>query len=435
MTLIEFYVDDQIENICSSLACHPERVILVGNKSTIMERSAERYRKILENRGHEVEFLCRTAAINNLSAIIQVLSDIVEEYPNCIFDLTGGEDLYLVAAGIVLERYRDRGVQMHRYSVTKNAFIDCDGDEDVIAKSEPVDISVEENIRIYGGDIVYEEQRENTTFRWDMNEEFQSDIRAIWEICRKDVRAWNAQIGILKASEKLALLEESRHPKQPSEGLERVIPTSQLMKAVKEAGYSFVFDNRIVQQLREAGLVRKILCDDRLFEIEYKSAQVKYCLTMEGQALEMRVYMEALLAWDKKKNTKIYNDVMNGVWIDWDGEIHATTYSTYDTENEIDIVMIHGLMPIFVSCKNGYVDKNELYKLDTVAKRFGGKYAVKVLIATALESTEGANYIRQRAEDMGIILIEGLKKGDGFIDFADLSDEGIEKVVRKIWNT
>jgi hypothetical protein len=44
-----------------------------------------------------------------------------------------------------------------------------------------------------------------------------------------------------------------------------------------------------------------------------------------------------------------------------------------------------------------------------VAERFGGKYARKVLVATALDSLgETGKYIRQRAQDMNIRVVENL---------------------------
>lgn len=87
----------------------------------------------------------------------------------------------------------------------------------------------------------------------------------------------------------------------------------------------------------------------------------------------MKVFLVAL---EEKENdgTKTYNDVMNGVYIDWDGDISMGRYG-YDTENEIDVIIMHSIVSVFALCKNGYVDKDELYKLNAVATRFGGKYA------------------------------------------------------------
>ncbi|MBQ3004644.1 MAG: hypothetical protein IJD88_01815 [Clostridia bacterium] len=69
---------------------------------------------------------------------------------------------------------------------------------------------------------------------------------------------------------------------------------------------------------------------------------------------------------------------MTGVVIDWDGKLHdENTEKVLDTENEIDVLMMHGVIPVFVSCKSSSVDSNELYKLNTIAEKFGGPYAKK----------------------------------------------------------
>ena len=82
--------------------------------------------------------------------------------------------------------------------------------------------------------------------------------------------------------------------------------------------------------------------------------------------------------------------------IDWDGVIEAG--GNRDVLNEIDVMSIRNNRPTFISCKIGNVDQMALYELETVANRFGGKYAKKVL-ATAQELS--ATHMR-RAEEMGI---------------------------------
>ena len=53
------------------------------------------------------------------------------------------------------------------------------------------------------------------------------------------------------------------------------------------------------------------------------------------------------------------------------------------------------------------VTSDDLYKLKSVAERFGGPYAKKVLVVSTLDFLgEAGEYLRHRAEDMGIRLIE-----------------------------
>ena len=156
-----------------------------------------------------------------------------------------------------------------------------------------------------------------------------------------------------------------------------------------------------------------------------KNKQVKKCLTKAGQALEMKIYVTAKNLTDSDGNL-LYNDVVNGVVIDWDGKFHdEKTQDVYDTENEIDILLMHDIVPVFISCKNGIVTADELYKLNTVAERFGGEYSKKVLVATSLNKMgEAGKYLRQRADDMKIKIIE---------DIQSLEDEELERKLKNLW--
>ena len=411
MTYIEFFDKTQIENICSSLISQPERVILIGDKLKLLQKHADRFASILEKRGQPVEFLCRAVNKNDISDVIDVLSSIVEEYDDCVFDLTGGEDVLLVASGIVFERYRDRNIQMHRINIRSNKIQDCDLDGVTVFEGDAPCVSVEENVRIYGGDIVYGD-RAGATPRWNMNDDFAHDIDVMWEICRQDVRRWNAYIGIFKLAEELGA--------PGTDELSTVAAFYLVKERMKGDGWG-TFKDRIIDDLGLFGLA-EVTRDYGLLTIKYKNPQVKKVLTKEGQILEMKIYLTALRAQDNEAEYT-YNDVMNGVSIDWDGEIH-TEPGAVDTKNEIDVMMMRGLVPVFVSCKNGLVDINELYKLNTVAERFGGRYAKKVLVATALDSGASDDYIRVRAKDMGIRIID---------DAAELDEAGLLKTVKSFW--
>lgn len=86
--------------------------------------------------------------------------------------------------------------------------------------------------------------------------------------------------------------------------------------------------------------------------------------------------------------------------------------STIDTTNEIDILATCGLIPYFISCKNGKFTSEELYKLYSVGEQFGKGYCQKIIVATDLNHALGdaKNVILQRAVDMGIQIIEDVHK-------------------------
>lgn len=416
MTYIEFFDSAAVENICACLCAKPDKVILVGDKRKTLDKHIKRYKSIFENRGVEIEFVSKTVNRNDLSDIVSVFSGIIEENDDCVFDLTGGEDLYLVAAGIVKERYSNKNIKMCRFNLRSNTVTDC-GSGDALPFDSCPCLSITENIRIYGGDVVYDYEKPDTTYPWTLDEDFIKDIDTMWKICKNDTRLWNVQMGILAAA-------ESRRT-DDSDELFTCCKICEINDELRSIDESFVLYQSVVGELYKAGLVSDYSYDDDFVRVAYKNAQVKKCLLKAGLVLEMKIYVTALAATDQN-GEPIYNDVMNGVFIDWDGVI-GNADGKQDTENEIDVMMMRGALPIFVSCKNGYVDMDELYKLNTVAEKFGSRYAKKVLITSSLdpESPFGSSF-KDRAENMGIRVIW---------DVDSMSEETLLNTISNLWCT
>ena len=124
-----------------------------------------------------------------------------------------------------------------------------------------------------------------------------------------------------------------------------------------------------------------------VYSFSYKSEKIEETLWDAGSVLELHTYMEERVK---------ASDCRVGVHIDWDGIVHND--SGRDVLNEIDVMSIQNNRPTFISCKIGNVDQMALYELETVANRFGGKYAKKIL-STAQEPS--AAHVR-RAKEMGI---------------------------------
>ena len=118
---------------------------------------------------------------------------------------------------------------------------------------------------------------------------------------------------------------------------------------------------------------------------------------------------------------------MTGVTVDWDGIIHkeadAEEFNLMtdeekaavieDTVNEVDIMLMKGVIPYFISCKNGKFDANELNKMYVVRDKFGTGYGKMIIVTTDFDKFTGdytIEYLRQRAADMGIDIIENVHK-------------------------
>ena len=266
---------------------------------------------------------------------------------------------------------------------------------------------------IHGGDIRFGDD-DTSTGEWDMSEDFIGDIEHIWQVSKDNPTLWNNLVSLLNTVE--------------SNGVCDGIFTSAQTPEIESKLSEFMEYDRtkmlIIRSLIDYGLILAFEYNSREIVVGYKNAQVKKCLLRAGLVLEMKAFA-TLCALRDKDGEPMYNDVLNGVVIDWDGAFHnGYSVDGIDTTNEIDVVAMHGVVPIFISCKNGNFNADELFKLSAVAEQFGGKYAKKVLIAAKLPEGVAGVYLRQRMNDLKIHLIEGLH---------GCSEKKIEEKLSKLW--
>ena len=409
MTIIEFFDKTHIENIVSTLLLKPKKVIFVGNNRKMMERCTENYSEVVKRHGIETEFVFCTVNQNDLLKIVQELSQIVEREEECVFDLSGGEDLYLVAVGILFERYGEK-IQMHRYNISNGRLTDCDSQGDVQFYNN-LSVSVEDNVRIYGGKIIRDSFSENFDNATVFDDDFRKDIDSMWNISSQNSRLWNSSVNVIQ-------FFYSAYGKKDCLTLEieKTILASRFNSDKLELLHS------LFRQLSRAGLLTEYINDEESISVTFKNEKIRDVLTTSGQILEYKITSVAQNICESD-GTPVYSDVRTGVFIDWDGVIS----DGYDVINEIDVMMTKNLIPVFVSCKNGQLGIDELYKLSLVAERFGGKYAKKVLITSDITRLgRSSEYIRERAKEMKIKLIEN-------VDL--LSEEELRKTVRNLYKS
>ncbi len=387
MTVVEFFDKNAIENVFGVFGGNVDKVVFVGDSGKKLENAISIYREIAEKRGKNIEFTKKTANRNNLLSIVEALNIIVKENEECAFDLTGGDDLYLVAVGIVYSQNPEK-VQLHRYNVNSGKFLDCDADGNII-NSYPAKITVEENIKIYGGKILYDE-REDATYRWDLNPDFVCDLIKMRKICLEDNRLWNLQMTVLGE-----LMYKN-------DGLEVVVDKEAAVHILDNKKIKPVFDENLLKSLENARLISNLKIGSKVIEFRFKNEQIKRCLTKAGQILELYVTVCAMEC-ENIDGTPVYNDVICGAVLDWDGKYEE---GKVNIDNEIDVMLMKDFVPVFISCKNGDVRVDELYKLEAVAKRFGGKYAKKVLVAPELDKLGASGEsICARAAELDIQVI------------------------------
>ena len=298
----------------------------------------------------------------------------------------------------------------HRFNLFNNCLCDVDSDGEILNTAR-IDLSIEDGITIYDGEIVSDADWTVTTYPWDLNEDFLLDVDAMWEICKRDPKLWNAQINTLGAICDIFTDDLSLSVYFNRDNAERALSDNRIR-------YTMV--SRILTDLRDQGLISSLYFGDDV-SFEFKNDQVKRCLTVAGQILELYVALR-MIAIKDEDGYPLYNDVKVGTVIAWG---HSDDEYETPTVNEVDVIAMRGAIPVFISCKNGFFDADELYKLNTVAERFGGKYSKKVIVATEMDRMGlKAEYLEARMEDMGIRCIDALD---------EMSDPEIERVFSSLW--
>ena len=374
MTIVESFERAPLNNILSALESHAEKIIYLGDL-VHMKRHVVIYKKLLKAKGIETELVLKDTSLLCLDEILSILTVIVESEPSVVFDITGGDDLVLLAFGIIYERYRSsKDIKLQRFDIP----------------SEDYPLNVKELISLYGGIVIPEEPQPSVVNAMEI-------VDKIWDFARENSSKWNRTSSFLKELEKKG--------NQSHEELQFHLNFTKAKHKMENYTFKFVEVSALLRKFESADLISDLMIGQDCISYRYKNDFVMRCLDKAGDALELKCYFEAL---SLQKNGKPYfNDCYVSVNIDWDGIIHPLEDNWKDTTNEIDLILMRGVTPIFISCKNGKIGEEELYKLNTVANRFGGKYAKKVLIATKLEreTPNAKKSYMQRAKDMNIQVV------------------------------
>ena len=271
----------------------------------------------------------------------------------------------LVGLGIVMQKYPQKHLQVHRCNLKNGVFSDCDLDNKTTCMEAPM-LTVDEQIQINGGGVCYGEVWEEKTYHWDLTESFLRDVEKMWTLCWSNPGKWNIQMGVFAAMEKVGTTSE--------DWLTTKADHASVIGYLKKHDGQYILFWDVLNRLLEQGMLKHVsFAEDGLLQVTYKNAQVKRSLIKAGQLLELWVYIAAL-QMQQEDGSRTFCDARNGVFIDWDGVCHdERTEQIYDTENEIDVLLMRHCIPLFISCKNGDVKREEPYKLCSVAERFGQK--------------------------------------------------------------
>lgn len=385
MLLLEFFTQSHIYNITACLRLRPERLVFVGHGDTMGDALGS-YRDILRKRGLRTEVSSCDISGKDLGDICVILRKYLQTQEECVIDLTGGDELVIMAVGAALaglDREQQKRVQVQKFTLPDQTVCDCIHDNGVIP-GKTVSLCVEEMIALHGGSIC--------AWAVELPRDFSArDLDKLWQIVADDPKEWNKSIMVLSEFESRA---DSKN--------QVYLPLRQIRGSIRAFEEKEPMVRALLKKFHDSGVIR-LRSSDRAFEYTYTDPTLRYCTLKAGNALEVKTLLEARSMLDN--GAPYFQDCRMSVSIDWDGEDRSGRGP--DTRNEIDVMVMRGVMPLFISCKNGLIGEEELYKLHTVAERFGGRFARKMLVVTELDQKNPASdrAFIQRAADMGITLV------------------------------
>lgn len=389
-TFVEFFSDEALENVMCLLQYKPDRMIYLGMKATMLTRKMESLQAFAAIRSPETILEFIEVPRDDLDECIATLQEISDEYPDAYYELTGGNEMILIAFGYISAQKKLKCLRIDPFTSTE---ITIGPDGNITTRQDNINMTVRENIILHGGLLTNQTGNYSS---WKFTDEFKADIRDIWEIARKLRHKWNRYGAIIEDAIKNYPCDEKGT---------YTIPKNQLREAIS-----------VFYDLQHMGKLKYFSDQPKRIRFQFKNREIKNIITKTGNILELHVYEVA------SRRPDIFNDEIISAVIDWNGnktqeqkKQFASDYkrymdTTYDTVNEIDVILMRSVIPTFISCKSGRAGSLALHELQTVTHRFGGNYAKKALIMAlpADNSASGTSFFKQRAKEMHIWVIDNV---------------------------
>ena len=381
----EFLDDEPIENVVTCLNYKVDKVVYWGYSEEIQKQRKDTV-KFLKTYCdvQEVEF--HILPKDNLQEILQSMRKEIQfeqqKESEIFFDITGGEGLLLVAFGMLSKEFE---TPMHLYDIPNQRLIELDkGAQRSISRDVPkqqVELNLKRYVELWGGSIC--EAGYQALMR---DKDIENDLNLLWKVASEYREHWSSIISFM---------------------MNHLNPDYTLFVDKKAGPIKHAFLS-LCRKINSVDVLNDFL--DRLAELglitNYDSTHNRYRFQVKNEVVEKYLYgIGYIYEWYVFQHVRRHSDDCGtGVRIDWDGVVHNDT--RIDVLNEIDVLSVKGYVPTFISCKSGNLSASgalhALYELDTVGKKFGGKYAKKILMVT--KEIKGPHV--ERAKEMGIEIMQ-----------------------------
>ncbi len=382
-TLVELFdLENTIDNILASHIFKPERVVFLTDERPECISRIWEIERALTRKYPGMKFTIQP--LNTSRNVNEVCERLLATYPDPVFDLTGGNDAISFAISQLCNR---RFRPCFCIDWREGVILCSEAAEDYKAIFQMPTLMLEDLLEANGAMIFRKMHATPPENRFDAILEF-------FQETLKHPKEWLMFCRFLQQA-----AAEANRKKRPT-----VIQCKQTISDPNGRGY--YFRPEFAQLALRLGFLKDLEITPRKVHMKFADEMSLRYLTSQGTWLELYSFIMA-------KRSGWFHDCQMSVVIDWDGIPQRKD----NVVNEIDVMLMRGITPIFISCKTSVPTTESLNEIELYAKKLGGAGAKSMLVTTA--ALNDAPTVRIRAKELDLILVErnDLLKGNGLLPF------------------
>ncbi|MCR4928012.1 MAG: DUF1887 family protein, partial [Lachnospiraceae bacterium] len=372
-TLIELYDEAPIENVLATEMFRPKEMVLLCppeiEPERVLKASLEKY---FRYRGCPVKLTVIPVSLIDAAKVAKRLKEVLKTRKDCAIDISGGTDAALFAAGKVCG-----DTPVFTYSRKRNVFYEISNAP--FAKSLPCSVRLDaRSCFLMAGGSLLPGREDNAILKQKL-----SRIDSLFDIFFKYKRIWGRQIEYIQkisSSEPGAL--SAGGPCQIKSDRGEITVSKDLLNDLSKAGL-----------IRDLAITEADDAEAEKLSFSFADETERFWLRDIGAVLELQVYKTAI-------RSQLFNDVVLSAVVNWEGGDSQRNAVT----NEIDVMAVAGINPLFISCKTGDIRTEALNELAILRDRFGGKNA-RAMIVTS-KSLSGHSPVRKRSTELNIEVVD-----------------------------
>ena len=367
-TLIELYDTSPIRNVLATVMFRPQEMILICPPEVAEDPNQKRsLRDFFAYLNCPVKLTLIPVTLLDAGKTERVLREVLESHQDCAIDISGGTDAALFAAGVA-----SGDTPVFTYSVRKDTFFEIKNAPFARSLPNTVHLDVRSCLMMAGGTLL--PGREDNAGLAEMSDRIDRLFR-VYSAFRPQ---WNRQISYIQkiSSAEPGVLEAGGQLRE------------------KAGNKNIDADGEFFGALEEAGLILNLQHTDESVSFRFPDERVRFWLRDVGAVLELQVFRACRAAG-------CFDDVVLSAVVNWQsGKIHRDSVT-----NEIDVMAVQGIQPVFISCKTCEIHTDALNELAILRDRFGGKFARAILVTSGMTG-KTREPVRRRADKLGIELVE-----------------------------